>query len=389
MPEIVTEVVLRQQCTGCSACMNSCPVDAIEMNYNAEGFLVPQIAEKLCIKCSICYKKCPVVQVLPKTESELIDNAPTFYGGWSLNETVVKASSSGGVFTELARYVLEQKGKVYGARWINKGIEHWGIDSIADIGILQGSKYLQSKIGFTYRQIKNDITSGKKVLFVGTPCQVAGLNSYFRHKNLITADLTCHGVPSYIVYKKYIELLDHPIEWVNFRDKTTGWSNYSMSLHLKNNSVIKSQYNWKNPFYIGFLKDIYLNSCCYQCSFSCLPRTGDITLGDFWGVPAHLSNHDRGTSVIIANNLKGYQLLQELISKKQVYLEEVNKEQATLSNPRLVKGQLRIPVEREKILSHLDQYGFKDIQEKYISLPSNKYILKFYLKKFIKKYLKS
>lgn len=199
------EICCTSDCTGCMACVNVCAHHAISVVQDKEGFDRPQIDESLCVDCGLCAKTCPI------NHHPLATEPIEIYSGWSSNEAVRINSSSGGAFTEIARPVLEDGGVVFGCTLNDKlQAEHIYVETLEDLeNNLRGSKYVQSRIGNTYEQAKDFLRQGRKVLFSGTPCQIAGLRNYLRkdYENLLTVDLICHGVPSPLIfeeYKKYI-----------------------------------------------------------------------------------------------------------------------------------------------------------------------------------------
>lgn len=321
-------------CTGCSACLNICPKNAIKMFKNSEGFAYPKIDESLCIKCGKCKKVCPC---LLHEEMSLIQH---FYATWTKNENVRKKSSSGGIFYEIAKYVLENNGVVYGAAFDgNFNLKHVSINKSDDVSKLMGSKYLQSDLGNIFKDVKTNIDKDLKVLFVGTPCQVAGLKKYINKEccNLITCDLICHGVPSPLVFKNYLDSFKtKKIEKINFRDKSTGWNNYSFTIDFSKNTLKESHND--NLFMKGFLHNIYLRNSCYNCKFANLNRLSDITLGDFWNCKEilQLPDDDKGVSLIITNTSKGQKLLEKI--SDNLFIKEVSKDEALKTNLCLTKG---------------------------------------------------
>lgn len=222
MKETAIKIIKSNNCTGCFACYNVCPVNAIEMKYDDEGFYKPLISSN-CIECGRCIKICPVIDNI--NSNKVLET----YAAWSNDEEILLNSSSGGIFSELALNILNDNGIVYGVGWENGEVKHKRITTKDGLRELQGSKYLPSFVGEAYKSVLEDLKNGKKVLFSGTPCQIAGLNKIVRHDNLITVDLICHGMPSYKVFKKYCkeEFLEE-VKKVDFRSKKTGWINFSL-----------------------------------------------------------------------------------------------------------------------------------------------------------------
>lgn len=356
----------KKDCTGCSACYSICPTKAIAMQEDNEGFVYPVIDETKCIKCGLCKKICPCIN--NKDNNNLKE--PTMLAAWSLDFQNKETSSSGGCFYELAKYVIKQGGLVVGAGF-DKGLNivHKIVDNMDNLFELKGSKYVQSRIGDCYINVKENLDKDKIVLFVGTPCQVAGLYAFLKNKqynNLYTADLICHGVPSTKVYRKYLEELSNkyksnPIS-LTFRDKSNGWKKYKVKISFNNSTYIK---NASEDIYMrAFLSNICLRPSCYECKFSKLPRVADITLGDFWGVKNvdNSLDDDTGTSELVINSEKGKELLSKI--EKNVFVKEVELQDGIKYNPCLV-GSVTKPKNREQFFIDLDKNSLSKLEKKY------------------------
>ncbi|WAM33628.1 Coenzyme F420 hydrogenase/dehydrogenase, beta subunit C-terminal domain [Caldicellulosiruptor morganii] len=361
MDRIKLSLISKKMCTGCYACYNVCKNQAIEIEMTDDGFYKPFISKEKCANCGICVEKCPALY------PEYLNNAePKFYMGWSRNKQIRKSSSSGGVFSEIALYVLENGGIVYGAAWDEfLEVEHIKVDSVDKLYLLRGSKYIQSKVGLVYREIKEVLENTQKiVLFVGTPCQVAGLKKFVNNQRLITCDLICHGVSSYIPFKSFVKSFNDEIKKVDFRDKITGWRNYSLTYYGKKRKF--SNVHYRDKFFVGYLKNYYLNEACYSCPFSRLPRQGDITLGDFWGIEKEYDIKDEGVSLIIANNSVGIHVIEELRRNNRIELKEVEKDKAIEHNIRICSGYYKRPKQRDYIIEMIRKNGFNEVVNKEI-----------------------
>lgn len=297
-------VVRREDCCGCGACFNKCPVDAISMKENDEGFLFPVVDESKCTNCGLCQKSCPILH--PKSSNFL---NPKCYAVMA-PDFIRSKSSSGGMFTLVADYILEQGGYVCGAAYnSNWSVSHVIINNKDELDKLRGSKYFQSDINSCFRQIGKLLKENKKVLFTGCPCQVAGLYGYIGSDsdNLITMELLCHGTPSYKIFKKYLDEnhSDKNIERIEFRDKTLNWS--CVNLAIYHDKGKKTVLNVKDDsFEKGFHKSLFNRESCAPCKFAHLPRQADITIADWWGIHAIDSTFDdkKGTSLVLLNNQK-------------------------------------------------------------------------------------
>lgn len=327
----VRDVIKYNSCTGCGACLNICPEKAISMEQNKEGFWIPIIDEKKCTKCNLCNNICPIINENSKANQK---NIPTVYAGYAKDKKIKYKSSSGGIFYLLAEFVIENHGFVCGASFDkNNKLKQTIVSKKNDLTKLMGSKYLQSETGNCFSKIKKILDKKKLFLFVGVSCQVAGLKKFLQKKydNLIVVDIVCHGTPSPFVFEKYIKEIENisnkNITKINFRDKSTGWKTYSFS--LKNNAKIlhKELFN-RNIFFQGFLKNLYLNKACTNCSFVDFPRDSDITIGDYWGINNYKSFKDdnSGISFISVNNLKGELFFNKI--KNKIFLKKIPIEKA-------------------------------------------------------------
>ena len=298
-----------ETCTGCGACANICPKDAIKMYPDKEGFIQPQINIDTCIGCGKCEKACPVLH--PQYDNRDIDFC---YAVWA-NDELREKTSTAGYFLLAARYFLQNGGIVYGAAWTDSWyVHHTRVENLEEIEKLTGSKYLQSDAENCYRLISNDLKNGKKVLFSGCPCLVAGLYGFLgkrKVENLITMELICHGVPSPQAFHKY--LTDNfdikNISKISFRDKTYyGWRS-TQNIYFSDGTIYR-QDEKNDPFYKAFLSCMIVRRSCSVCAFSKLPRQADITIGDFWGIDATAKewNDKKGTGVVLINSTNGEQL---------------------------------------------------------------------------------
>lgn len=323
--KILKQVQNDNLCTGCGACCNICPKDAISMQWDKYGFYKPVINKEKCINCGLCEKICP----LDKYKSQNIAQPKVFAFQNNDKETLYKCAS-GGAFAYFAKNIIEQGGIVYGVIYDeNMIVCHSRTGNLTELEKMYSSKYVQSDTRETFKQAKEDLNNGKMVLFSGTPCQIAGLKSYLQkdYENLITVDLVCHGVPSPLIFEKYknefAEKLpkDEKLLSINFRSKNRGWNPYSY--HLRTN---------KQDFYIlsnnsiysqAFLSDLSINDSCFHCQFNGLPRIADITIGDFWGVDEYdkTLNDNKGLSLILINSEKGKCLFNKI--DKDCLLREI------------------------------------------------------------------
>ena len=306
----------KKDCCGCHACVSVCAHKAITMSADAEGFLYPTVAKEACTECGLCEQVCPVIHQATPTRPIKV------YAARSKDEAIRQESSSGGIFTLLADAVIREGGVVFGAKFDEKwNVVHAAAENTDEMALFRGSKYVQSTIGDTYKEAKSHLKQGRKVLFSGTPCQIAGLKRYLRkeYDNLLTIDVVCHGVPSPLVWQRYLEGMraKGAIKDVAFRDKTRGWAQYAFRIRTEEQTLLLPPS--ENPFMRGFLTDLYLRPSCHACPARCGKSGSDITLGDFWGIQAvHPEMDDnKGCSAIMIHTARG-QVLYDSIEKVDV-----------------------------------------------------------------------
>lgn len=311
-------IVAPDNCTGCGLCSNVCSRNAISMEWNADGFLVPVVNTDQCINCGLCVKKCPALHP-PQHGADDMEQVLA-YGGWNRDPETQILSSSGGVFSALAASVLKEGGIVYGVVWRDKiTAEFQKAETLDELNPMRGSKYTGAQPGKVYQQAKAELNKGRKVLFAGTSCQVYALLQYLGkdYSNLITVDILCHGVPSHLLLEKYVHEAEQAtgkqVRLVSFRDKEHGWENYHIrTVYTDGTSTICPLK--KDYFMRTFLSDKVLNRACYNCMFKHLPRMADITLGDYWGVAKREPEWPvyKGISAVLAHTDKGALVLQNL-----------------------------------------------------------------------------
>ena len=358
------DVIDRNKCTGCMACFNICPKGAITIQED-EGFDYPVINKEQCVNCGLCRKICPVIC---DKQGHTIEKE--VYACKNKCEETRMKSSSGGFFTLVAEQIIEEGGVVFGARFDEQwNVIHDFVEKKEELEVLRGSKYIQSKIEKSYQKAKAFLKENRKVLFVGTPCQIEGLHAYIgkEEPNLYTIDLICHGVPSRDVWHQYIKhhetINQDKLQKFDFRRKyKTGWSHYQLFFQYQNSC------EWidheTDPYIHLFLYNTDLRKSCTDCHFKKINRVSDITMGDFWGIhevdPEF--NDEKGISAILLNSEKGKQLFNcikdKLIWKKQL-LEHVKK-----YNPMLVQSAKK-DKRREEFFQDMKEKTFEELVEKY------------------------
>lgn len=343
---ILTDSFDKKNCVGCGAC-TICPNKCITMEYDEEGFIYPALDSASCSSCGLCERVCPVMRIRTVEKSS---EKPTVYGGYHKDETVRRDSSSGGVFSLLAEAIIKKDGIVFGCGLDDsmKAV-HMGVENIDDLYKLRGSKYVQSEIGDAYLKAKEALNAGRYVLFVGTPCQTYGLKGYLgrEYDRLYTCDFICHGVPSPVIFKKYISHLQEQsgseVIGFKFRNKDTGWNQSGLQqgtyIEFKNGESIRKCPAFKDSYMNGFLSDLTLRPSCYNCAFKDVPKeASDIMIADFWGVDeVDKSLNDRkGTSLLILNNERGKELFSEV--SEQFEGHEVDYTAALRKNPTIKRS---------------------------------------------------
>lgn len=323
-------------CTGCGVCAVVCPHNCIEMVPDHEGFRQPVIDRSKCVYCRLCERSCAVLQ---KPE---VHELPTAFAAKNRNANIREESSSGGVFTALAEAVLNQGGVVCAARYnVDFSVIHGFARNVQELAHFRGAKYAQSKAEHCYSEIKQMLIGGTVVLFVGTPCQVAGLSSYLGkpYDKLILVDMVCHGVPSPLVWEKYICARQRTdshdqLGKVNLRSKKSGWSRYGYSVEINYlDGSVYSVPQGQDWFMRGFVENLYLRKSCENCNFKGIQRCSDITIGDFWGIwDIHPEFDDnKGTSLLWVHTKTGNALWQEVY--RQFVVLQCSAEESVRMNP--------------------------------------------------------
>lgn len=338
----------RADCSGCEACANVCPKNAIEMRRDAEGFAYPTINRKLCVSCGKCDATCPALNFTKKFP----DTLPKVFAAINPDEKIRRHSSSGGAFTALSELVLQSGGVVFGAGFDeNFHVKHTAAHTPDELENLRGSKYVQSKIDDVYRRVR-DMLKSTSVLFSGTPCQCAGLKKFLGgdNENLLTVDIICHGTPSPALWENYIGELGyaHEIRHVNFRSKRKGWATSQLEINFadQGHSICPV---YKDIYGKLFLSGVSERPSCHACKFKFPNGQSDLTLGDAWGVqsfePEMFDN--RGTSVIFVHTPKGKAFLERTTLK----MRQVKFFDAVKSNPAMMVP-LAADVRRGNFFAH-------------------------------------
>ena len=365
-------------CSSCAACANVCTRGAISMKLDNEGFYRPIIDLKKCIQCGECERVCPWIKNIANPNEST--KTPKTLAAYLTDEMIRLNSSSGGIFSVLAEKILDDGGVVVGVAQLNK--THFGhivVNNKIDLEKLRGSKYVQADTGLIYKEVRSLLKANRKVLFSGTPCQVAALYSvlgknYF--ESLTTVDIICHGSPSVKVFEKYISEIEATnaatVSSSRFRDKRKGWRLFSMTLSLNTVSGECFQLSntlHENIFLRSFLKNTCLNTSCADCHYGKLPRIADITLGDYWNIASvhPKMDDDKGTSVVLLNTVHGEEIFNFVSSK--LHFCESSLEKAIAGNPCIIHSSKPHP-NRTNFFDELDNKSLDELFKKYCPTPS-------------------
>jgi len=359
--------IIKEKCCGCRGCGSICTKDAISFEDNDEGFFYPVIDEEKCVNCGLCLRVCPIA-----TRCDGADDG-TAFAAWNKNEEVLKESSSGGLFSAFAEMIIKDRGCVCGCAYDDELVPHHIIvDTIDDLKKLRGSKYVESDITGIYQQVEERLKT-QKVLFVGVPCQVAGLKNYIKapKNNLLTIDIICHGVPSRKMFREYLnweeKKRDAKITAFDFRSKKKhSWSlTYCMNYEKNGKLLCEEKMASFSPYYAGFLASQAYRNSCYECLYANDNRVGDITLGDFWGVDRTYPElfNDEGVSCVLVNTEKGQKVLESI--NDGLHLKKVDRKAVVENN-----GQLHHPSKkpsgRDEVYKELNESGFAGVAQKFM-----------------------
>ena len=354
------------ECCGCSACSMACPVGAITMQADAEGFLYPVVNETVCVDCSMCVKACSFDKNYAKADGAC---EKSYYALVHRDAEIRRTSRSGGAFFAMAKAILAQGGVVYGVAlddaFCAKTVR---IASIEELPALQGSKYVQSNKGDAFRRVREDLTAGLSVLFSGTGCEVSGLHSYLRLTNtdtarLYTCDIVCHGVPSPLLWKDNVAYMEKKmkgkIDEVSFRDKRFGWRSHIES--YRSGKKIRYANRYTSIFY----EHLSLRPSCGSCHFCNYDRCGDMTIADFWGVDSLQLPiaHEKGVSLLIIHTERGKELIHTVMAELDLFpTRKEDTKQPNFFSPS------RLSPKREQFWKGYEKKGYKRTTDSYYSV---------------------
>ena len=367
-------------CCGCGACVQKCPKKSISLIEDSEGFLYPKVDETTCINCGLCEKVC-------HEQHPFEEHSPmNVYAAYNLNENIRLKSSSGGIFTLLAEQIINDGGVVFGARFD----EDWQVaidytETIDGLAAFRGSKYVQARTEDTFDKCENFLKSGRKVMYSGTPCEIAGLKHYLRkeYENLLTVDFVCHGVPSPKVWGKYLQEVVGTVnvQGVAMRDKQhEGWKRFNFVLDYKKDGETISLSSWhqKNDYMNAFLRDMILRPSCYACKAKECRSHSDITIADFWGIQTvcPTMDDDKGTELVLIHTAKG----KDYVPFDNMKYEELTFEEGYRNNPAIYRSAKPWP-RRTEFFHQLDnEDGVVDLIRKSLR-PTAQMRLKSFIRK--------
>ena len=365
------------KCAACGCCWNICPVDAISVDTD-HCFYTPTVDNEKCIQCGKCVSHCPV------NESVQSNRSICAYAAWSKEKSAVLESSSGGAFHELASNVLASGGVVFSAVYSDDFKEVFFQSSdICNLIRFQKSKYVESNVLYSFRDIKKELLAGRTTLFCGTPCQNAGLKSFLEkeYANLILCDFSCGGVPSHKLYKSYLEMFENiyksQVINVDFRPKTHGWKRYALKITFANQRKL-IRLAEETLYFKAFFGKMSVRDYCLECKFS-EQHVSDITLADFWLHDQLCDTYnENGTSLIICNTVKGRHFLAG--ASDNMFLKEINLESALYNfKPRIADDENK-KLRKEFILC-FESDGIIGLNKKYSNPISSR--VKSYIKRII------
>lgn len=360
----------KKDCCGCSACYSICPKNCIEMKADEEGFLYPNVDKDVCINCGLCEKVCPIINKVK--EKEVPQEG---YLVQIKDEKIRAESTSGGAFTAIAKYVLDRKGVVFGVQYDKDlNVVHSYVENEADLKLYRNSKYVQSKIGDTFRQAKKFLDEGRWVCFSGTACQIEGLKKYLRkdYEKLITVDLVCRAVPSPLLWKKYVEYqkerYGNDIKNILFRDKSFyGYNHSQISLQLFNGEKVYHNGLESDPMLRAMFSNICHRPSCYDdCVFKKRYRISDFTIWDCFIVEKLTKGlDDKGTTRVLIHSKKGKSIFDEI--KNKIKYREINTD-ILIADVVELNHSVKFNDKRDIFIKDLQNLEGKELFEKYFKV---------------------
>ena len=385
----MVDKIKKDICTGCKMCGDICPTGAIGFSTEYDGCWYPTVDTKKCINCGLCERQCPALNYI---ESINFDD-PNVYAAWTKDDKIRFDSTSGGIYYELASYFINSGGYIVGCVFSDdyKSAKHVVGRTYKDLQAIMGSKYFQSDTAGIYKRVLELLKRNERVLFCGTPCQVAALRAYLgrEYENLYLLDFICKGINSPKAYIAYIEELEQKykstVKCVRQKSKKTGWQSLATNIIFENNKEYhKDRYTdwWIQGYTCG---NLFMRQNCQKCLYKSMPRQADISFGDFWGIEGCSKvDYEKGISVVFVNSSKGNKLLKNI--KDKIHLETRTLEDVLIGNPYLF-GQAVQKGDRERFFKLLDTKPFSEsFKANYTYNVTQK--MKRYIKLFLKRVLK-
>ncbi|WP_027203802.1 Coenzyme F420 hydrogenase/dehydrogenase, beta subunit C-terminal domain [Butyrivibrio fibrisolvens] len=373
----------KAKCCGCEACVNICPQKCLEIKIDDEGFGYPVVANNKCINCKLCEKVCPMDKNKENKNDLLLS-----YVGKTRNEDILHSSTSGGIFTQIASAFISDGGIVYGAAYDDAfSVKHVRCTDNKKLFDLSGSKYVQSRLGDVYVQIRDDLKNNKKVLFCGTPCQINGLLGFIGNdenlENLITIDIICRAVPSPLLWDKYVKYLDEKydgqIKKYRMRDKINGYQFSHFVSYDKDGEVVYKGGTFVNQYLRAFFSGICNRPSCYCCKFKTVKRLSDLTIGDCFYSMLYGVSDKEGASVIIIHTEKGEKIFNGSdLQKKAVDIDEVVKRSKEITHSTGIDSR------RSSFLNDLNNIPISEVLDKYYPMTLSIYY-KYFLRVLLSK----
>lgn len=363
---IMIEIKEKKKCCGCTACYGVCPKYAIQMEADEEGFKYPVVDEGKCVDCGLCEKVCPI-----KNEKPTGVGLSRKYAVQNSDDNERYMSTAGGVFSLISNWIIEEKnGLVYAVGFNNATVLHKRAEEKYQLDEMRGSKYVQSDLGKYFQEIKQNLLCGKECLFVGTPCQVYGLSKYIGDSGLrdhiILVDLLCLGVSSPYLYKKWVSYLedkyDDSLKKVYFRDKSYGYATANVRVEFQNGKILEQRYDTKSlmkTFFSGY----NMRPSCYDCSFRCVDRVSDFTIGDFHQIGQYSTDmdDDKGTTCVWVHSQKGDMVFRQ-VKDKMVFILLDEKCSATLDT---ISKKTNWPNDRNEFWKDANQLNYGVFSKKW------------------------
>lgn len=371
------DTINKIDCTGCKMCKDVCPVDAIFYETDNEGFWYPKVNYDKCIKCNKCIKTCPSLSEHRNMEAR----EASVYAAWALDDNIRLRSTSGGIFYVLAEHMISQGGTIAACKYTPdyKAAYHTVGNTVEDIEEFKGSKYFQSDTDGIFKTVKLTIETGRKVLFCGAPCQVAGLNRYVGvdNPNVITVDFICRGINSPMVFKKYVDECEKhynsTVKKVHLKNKKKGWTRLGTYMEFQDGTTYyRDRIN--DPWVNGYIRgDLFMRPCCSECKYKERIRVADISIGDFWGLKGTKEDLFKGISVILVNTEKGQEYIETV--KNKLHFEDRTYSEASSGNGCLLYSA-KMGEHRQEFFEKIKDTEFEELVWKLLGETKGSIIIK-------------